>query len=90
MFRLKRGVNADYAKQGYVFFVSLRYKKLPPEQQRRVLNLCLECGGENYMALFDFVTTDTTATAITMRYPVSRSTLYRAVKRYYERFPDAL
>lgn len=90
MFRFKSGVNVDYNRQGYIYFASLQYKALPPEDQKKILNLCLECGGEYYRALFEFVTTDTTATAIALKHYISKQTLYRAVKKYYESFPAKL
>lgn len=90
MFRYKRGVKVDYNRQGYIYFVSRQYKELTKEDQHKILNLCLLQGGEHYQALFDFVTTDTTATALTMKYFISRATLYRAVRKYYEGFPEKL
>ena len=42
MFRYKRGVKADYNRQGYIYFTSRLYKDLPEEDQRVILNLCLE------------------------------------------------
>ena len=90
MFRYKRGVKVDYNRQGYIYFVSRQYKELTKEDQHKILNLCLLHGGEHYQALFEFVTTDTTATALTMKYFISRATLYRAVQKYYEGFPEKL
>lgn len=90
MFRFKRGVKADYDRQGYIYFVSRMYKDLPAEDRKKILNLCLECGGEHYQALFEFVTTDASATALAMKYYLSKKTLYRAVRRYYESFPKKI
>ena len=90
MFRYKRGVKVDYDRQGYIYFVSRMYKNLPPEDQQAILNLCLQCGGEPYPALCEFVTTDTTATALSMKHFLSKKTLYRAVRKYYENFPEKL
>lgn len=90
MFRYKRGVKADYNRQGYIYFVSRMYKDLPPEDQQTILNLCLECGGEHYQALFEFVTTDAPAAELSARHYLSRETLYRAVRRYYENFPTKI
>ena len=87
MFRYKRGVKVDYDRQGYIYFVSRMYKNLPPEDQQVILNLCLECGGEYYQALFQFVTTDAGATSVCVQHHLSRSTLERVVRRYYEHFP---
>ncbi len=88
MFRFKRGVKVTYDRQGYIYFVSRLYKSLDEDRQRAILNLCMECGGEHYRALFEFVTSDTTATALELKYYISKATLYRVVQRYYEGFPD--
>lgn len=48
MFRFKSGVKVDYNRQGYIYFTSRLYKDLPEEDQRVILNLCLEHGGESY------------------------------------------
>ena len=90
MFRYKRGVKADYDRQGYIYFTSRRYRYLSRTAQQRILNLCLEHGGEHYRALFEFVTTDATATAICMKHHLDKATLYRKVRKYYEGFPDSL
>ena len=58
MFRYKKSVPVSYERQGYIYFASRLYRELTEEQQRKLLNLCLQCGGEHYQALFEFVTTD--------------------------------
>ena len=58
--------------------------------QQKILNLCLEPGGEYYQALFEFVTTDASATALAMRHHMDKTTLYRKVRKYYENFPTQL
>ena len=90
MFRFKSGVKVDYNRQGYIYFTSRLYKDLPEEDQRVILNLCLEHGGESYQALFEFVTTDASATELSVKHYIARKTLYRAVRKYYEGFPDFL
>ena len=90
MFRFKSGVKVDDNRQGYIYFTSRLYKDLPEEDQRVILNLCLEHGVESYQALFEFVTTDATATAVCMKHCLSKSTLHRMVRRYYEDFPKKL
>ena len=84
MFRYKKSVPVSYERQGYIYFASRLYRELTEEQQRKLLNLCLQCGGEHYRALFEFVT------AVCMKHFLSRSTLERAVRRYYESFPQKL
>lgn len=90
MFRYKSGVKASYNRQGYIYFVSRMYQELGAEDQRKILNLCIEAGGAYYQALFEFVTTDAGVTELTMKHNLGRSTLYRIVQRYYENFPKKL
>ena len=90
MFRFKRSVPVDYDTQGYIYFMSRRYRHLPQAQQRRILNLCMEAGGEYYQALFEFVTTDSGATAVCMKHYLSESTLERIVRKYYVLFAQKL
>lgn len=90
VFRFKRGVKVSYNRQGYIYFTSRLYHELSPEDQQTILNLCLTHGGEYYQALFEFVTTDATATEIVMRHYLSKRTLYRIVAKYYEGFPEKL
>ena len=87
MFRYKSGINVSYNRQGYIYFLSRRYKELAPEEQQGIVKLCLESGGEYYQALFEFVTTDVTATALSLKHYIGKSTLYRCVRKYYEGFP---
>lgn len=90
MFRLKRSIDLDYNHQGYVYFLSRCYRDLKPERQIEIMAICSAAGGEHASALFEFVTTDATATAICLKYYISKATLYRVVKRYYESFPFEL
>lgn len=90
MFRFRQGVKLGYDRQGYVYFVSKCFKALPSEQQEKIRRLCRECGGQHSEALFEFMTTDTTATAVTMKHYLSRATLYRIVRKYYEKFPRSI
>ena len=87
MYKYKRGVQVEYNKQGYIYFVSRMYKTLPSRMQDMIDELCRRCGGEHSKALFEFVTTDCTATSVCLKNYVSKSTLYRIVKSYYEAFP---
>ena len=91
MFRYKQSVPESYERQGYIYFSSLLYREMPERAQRKILNLCMECGGgDYYRALFEFVTTDANATYICMKHSLSRSTLERIVRKYYEGFPQRL
>lgn len=86
MFRFKRSIPVNYDRQGYIYFTSRLFRDLPERKRQEILDLCQECGGEYRDALLEFVTTDATATEICMKHNVSRSTLERAVRRYYTRF----
>lgn len=90
MFRYKSKIPISYNRQGYIFFTSRMYASLPQRRRQKICELCTEHGGEYADALREFVTTDLGATAVCMRYNLSRSTLERAVRRYYEGFPDTL
>ena len=90
MFRFKQGIRLGYNRQGYIYFQSRLYRELSAGDQRKIRTLCLECGGEYGQALLEFVTTDADATYISRKYNISRETLHRCVRRYYERFPKKL
>lgn len=88
-FRYKRGIAVPYDRQGYIYFKSLRYRSLPAREQERIRRLCTTVGGNNGQALLEHVTTGETAKSVCQRhYIASPTTLYRALKRYYERFPQ--
>ena len=89
-FRFKQGIKVSEARQRYIFSVSRMYKELSAEDKKKIKDLCVKAGGEYSEALFEFVTTDAGSTAITMRHYLSRSTLCRIVKKYYENFPDKI
>jgi len=89
MFRFKKGVSeVPYNRQGYIYFKSLLYKELPEAEKERIDQLCHQAGGEYWRALRVFVTTERTATSVCMNYHLSRSTLERAVRRYYKMWRD--
>lgn len=90
MFRYKKSIPLPYARQGYIYFTSRGYLALAPEQQAAIRRLCREVGGPHGRALFEFVTTDATATVVCMKHYISESTLHRMVRRYYMEFPDSL
>lgn len=90
MYRFKKSIGVSYNKQGQIFFTARRYEELPPDMQQAILALCKAAGGDNWQALFAFVTTSRRAEEICRTYYLSKSTLYRAVRRFYERFPDRL
>lgn len=90
MFRFKRAIPVGYEEQGYIYFLSKRYKRLPLAEQKTVLRHCANAGGEYYQALFEFVTTDSGATAVCQKHFLSQSTLERIVRKYYVEFAREL
>lgn len=83
MFRFKKAIPVDYDAQGYIYFLSKRYKDLPAAAKRRIEGICRTAGGEHHQALLEFVTTDAGAATVCSRHYLSQSTLERAVRRYY-------
>ena len=81
MFRIKKSINVSDNRQGYIYYKSRLYRELPWHQQEIIIDLCRECGGEYYVALFQFVTADEGGNAVCMRHHLSLSTLKRIVKR---------
>lgn len=90
MFRFKKGIPVSYEDQGYIYFYSRRYRRLPRKERRRIEMLCAEAGGEYQEALLEFVTTDSGAVAVCARHYISQSTLERAVRKYYSAFQKLL
>ena len=90
MFRFKSGVDVNYDRQGLIYFTSRLYNEMTERERGRIRELCRRAAGEYWEALLEFVTSDAGATAICMRHALSRSTLERAVRRYYELFPRRL
>ena len=84
-FRKRRGINLSYIDQGYIAFTCWRYLKQPPEVQHKIVNLCIECGGEHHAALFEVLTDPELSVAmVAQRYYIDESTLYRLRKKFYE------
>lgn len=86
-FRYKPSIDRPIETQGIIYWTSRNYRRLTGEKQEMIRALCRMAGGEYADAVLDFVTTDKGATAISMRHNMSRETLDRCVKRYYEAFP---
>ena len=88
-FRFKRAIKVPYVRQGYIYFKSLRYQNLPAREQERIRHLCDKVAGYNGQALLEHVTTGELVRTVCQRhYIASPTTLYRALKRYYEWFPE--
>lgn len=86
-FRYKKSIRLPYHRQGYIYFISRRYKDLPKAKREKIEAHCRRVGREYWAALFEFVTSDAGGVAICTRNYISESTLQRVVKQYYEEFP---
>lgn len=89
-FRFKRSIPLDYEQQGYIYFLSRRYNRLPLAKRKQIDALCRSSGGEYAEAVKEFVTTDRGAEEVCRKYFLSQSTLERIVKRYYIAFSENL
>lgn len=84
-FRKRKGINLSYVQQGYIAFTCWNYERQDEETQRKILNLCTECGGEHRAALFDAMTrNDLSITQVAMKHHVSESLIYNIRKSFYE------
>lgn len=90
MFRYKPSIHVSYDKQGYIYFVSRLYKQLPEQEREKIRLLCREAGGPYSRALLEYITADASAEAVCMKHHISRSTLERAARRYYEGFSQRI
>lgn len=83
MYRFKRGIPVSYDRQGYIYFLCKRYKRLG-KAERALIRECAEDAGGMYKdAIVEFVTGSKGAVAICDKFYISESTLERAVKRFY-------
>ena len=83
MFRFKRSIPVSYDEQAYIYYKSKMFCRLGVQEQRKIRKLCEDAGAQYKNAVFDFVTTDQNATYVCSRHFISRSTLERAVRKYY-------
>ena len=88
MFKKLRGVNLSYERQGFVRFCCLIHKEQSCEIQRKILDLCLQCGKDNWQALFELMTTQNSVASIALKYFTSETALYRIRKKFYEAWFD--
>lgn len=87
MFRYKPSIKVSYNRQGYIYFVSLHCHELPQKAQKKIRQLCQDVGGDYAPALLERVTTSASVDTVCKEHFLDRSTLDRAVRRYYEGFP---
>lgn len=83
VFRYKRDANVSYEDQGYIYFLSQRYKRENAENKKLIRQACRDAAGSAQRAVLEYVTTDCDSAFICSRHALSESTLERMVRRYY-------
>ena len=87
MFKKRRGIDLPYNKQGLIYFICMNAKDMPEEVRQKILNLCIEVGGQDCQALYEVVTNDTKSVlAISLEYFVNEKRLYKLRKEFYEKW----
>lgn len=89
LFKYRAKLGIPYERQGYIYFLSRNYKKLPKAKQAELERYCQRIGREYAGALWEYMTTKAAAVRICDKYYLSISTLNRIVKRYYREFPES-
>lgn len=78
------GIN--YNTQGLIYFLCVNARRLP-EQDKAVLNMCLEVAGEDYQALYKFLTdSSVNHVYIQMQYGLHQKRLFNLKREFYKRF----
>ena len=75
----------SYNTQGLIYFLCVNAKRLP-EQDKAVLNMCLEVAGEDYQALYKFLTdSSVNHVYIQMQYGLHPKRLFNLIREFYKR-----
>ncbi|OUN20833.1 hypothetical protein [Pseudoflavonifractor sp. An85] len=91
MFRYKPSIPVPYKRQGYIYFRSLQYPNMSEKDRQRIRALCERSAGHLSKAMLEYVTTGNSVKAVCHRHFIASPTsIYRALKRYYELFPTDL
>ena len=87
-FRMLEIPGISYNRQGYIYFASMMYAELPPEDQEELDDHCRRVGGVYWKALRDLMCTQKPITRVIREHHIgSETTLYRLRRTYYEKFP---
>lgn len=87
-FRYRPSIRLPYERQGLIYFVSRNYEGQSQRIREKIEQSCKAAAGENWRALFRYVTTDVGMVNVCQEFHVSESTLFRAVQKYYRRMND--
>ena len=89
-FRYKKGICVSYLRQGFIYFTMKNLHLLPEAKREKLKRLCDEAAGEHSAALWAYLTTEKGYVAVCREFYLSQETLFRAQKRFYEKFPERL
>lgn len=91
MFKKLEKLNVPYDRQGLIYFTCMNYKDLPPHEQEKILQLCIEVTADYYQPLFKMVTTDVSlypAWRIAMDYYMDVGRLYKLRRSFYQKWNE--
>ncbi len=81
---IKHGISPE--KQGLIFFACLNIKDLDPHIQQRIANVCVEVAGDDYQALYKFLTDAyVNHVYICNTYFISKTKLFKLKNEFYLR-----
>lgn len=86
MFKRLEKLNIPYDRQGLIYFICMNYKDLPPWEQEKILQLCIEVSADYYQPLFKMVTTDVSTHPvwrIAADYYLDKGLLYKLRRKFY-------
>ena len=87
LFKKRRGIHIPYNKQGLIYFTCMNVKDMPEDVQQKILNLCIEVGGQHYRALYTMLTDDSkNIHGVAMDFHISETQLYLYRKNFYEKW----
>lgn len=87
MFKKRKGIHVPYNKQGLIYFTCVNVKDMPEAVQKKILNLCIEVGQEDYRALYEVLTNAyKSVLSVSLEHFVSEKKLYRMRKEFYEKW----
>ena len=65
----------------------MNVKDMPEDVQQKILNLCIEVGGQHYRALYTMLTDDSkNIHGVAMDFHISETQLYLYRKNFYEKW----
>lgn len=84
---MRAGISPE--KQGLIFFTCLNIKHLDEQIKKKILNICMEVGGEDYQALYRFLTDScVNHVYICNKYYISKAKLFKLKKEFYLKFSE--